>query len=151
MQYVTVDDRLASILVQRATGHENLEAYGTSPIIHSVFHDSVENQALKMQQGSCLVRFFVEHAVKISVEVQEKISGAAAAENNASAFHVHPASPSGPVSNSFPLKLFQLNHGNAIFIDHNCDGSHARTSHSDRQFGAAIHLTRAVAVMRTNC
>ena len=78
MQYVTVDDRLASILVQRATGHENLEAYGTSPIIHSVFHDSVENQALKMQQGSCLVRFFVEHAVKISVEVQEKISGAAA-------------------------------------------------------------------------
>ena len=60
-------------------------------------------------------------------------------------------SPSGPVSNSLPLKLFQLNDSNAIFIDHNCDGSHARTSHSDRQFGAAIHLTRAVAVMRTNC
>ncbi len=52
------------------------------------------------------------------------------AENNASAFHVHPASPSGPVSNSFPLKLFQLNHSNAIFIDHNCDdlqASHSRT------------------------
>ena len=39
-------------------------------------------------------------------------------------------SPSGPVSNSLPLKLFQLNDSNAIFIDHNCDGSHARTSHS---------------------
>jgi len=79
VQHVTVDDSPASILVQRATGRENLEAYGnSSPITHSVFHDSVENQALKMQQGSCLVRFFVEHAVKISVEVQEKISGAAA-------------------------------------------------------------------------
>src|SRR5437016_10939329 len=39
-------------------------------------------------------------------------------------------SPSGPVSNSLPLKLFQLNDSNAIFIDHNCNGSHARTSHS---------------------
>src|SRR5439155_21310820 len=46
-------------------------------------------------------------------------------------FHVHyPASTSGPVSNSLPLRLFQLNDSNAIFIDHNCDGSHARTSHS---------------------
>jgi len=34
----------ASILVQTATGRENLEAYGNSiPIIHSVFHNSVEN------------------------------------------------------------------------------------------------------------
>src|SRR5438132_9076659 len=34
----------ASILIQTATGRENLEAYGNSiPIIHSVFHNSVEN------------------------------------------------------------------------------------------------------------
>jgi hypothetical protein len=73
-QHVTVDDRPAPILMQRATGREELETYGnSSPIIHSVFHNSVENQALKMPQGSCLVQLSVENAVEISVEVQKRL------------------------------------------------------------------------------
>ena len=33
----------APVVVQRATGHERIETYGnSSPIIHSVFHNSVE-------------------------------------------------------------------------------------------------------------
>src|SRR5437870_7374087 len=33
------------VVVQRATGHERIETYvNSSPIIHSVFHNSVENQ-----------------------------------------------------------------------------------------------------------
>ncbi len=36
-------DRDAPVVVQRATGHENLETYGnSSPIIHRVSHNSVE-------------------------------------------------------------------------------------------------------------
>jgi hypothetical protein len=47
-QHVTVDDRPAPVLMQRATAREELEAYGnSSPIMHSVFHNSVENQALE--------------------------------------------------------------------------------------------------------
>ncbi len=35
----------APVVVQRATGHERIETYGDScPIIHSVIHNSVENQ-----------------------------------------------------------------------------------------------------------
>src|SRR5207302_11258529 len=35
----------APVVVQRATGHERIETYrNSSPIIHSVFHNSVENQ-----------------------------------------------------------------------------------------------------------
>jgi len=35
----------APVVVQRATGRETIETYGnSSPIIHSVFHNSVENQ-----------------------------------------------------------------------------------------------------------
>jgi hypothetical protein len=47
-QHVTVDDRPAPILMQRATWRENLETCGNSiSIIHSVSHNSVENQALE--------------------------------------------------------------------------------------------------------
>src|SRR5207248_4112974 len=46
------------MLVQTATGHEGLETYGNSiPIIHSVFHNSVENQAPKMPQALVLCNF----------------------------------------------------------------------------------------------
>ena len=63
----------ASILVQTAIGHEGLETYGNSiPIIHSVFHISVENQAEKCQKGRVLWNFSSKNAVEISVEVQEK-------------------------------------------------------------------------------
>jgi stringent starvation protein B len=45
---VTVDDRTAPFLMQRATEREELETYGDSrPIIHNVSHNSVENQALE--------------------------------------------------------------------------------------------------------
>src|SRR5205823_4969371 len=64
------------MLVQTATGHEGLETYGNSiPIIHSVFHNSVENQAPKMPQALVLCNFPSRNAVDISVEVQEKIRG----------------------------------------------------------------------------
>jgi len=64
----------APVVVQRATGHERIETYGnSSPIIHSVFHNSVENQAPKMPQALVLCNFPSRNAVDISVEVQEKI------------------------------------------------------------------------------
>jgi hypothetical protein len=62
--------------MQRATEREELETYGdSSPIIHSVSHNSVENQALKMPQGSCLVQLSVQNAVEIPVEGQENHRG----------------------------------------------------------------------------
>jgi len=81
----------APILVQTATGHEGLETCGNSiPIIHSVFHNSVENQAPKMPQALVLCNFPSRNAVDISVEVQEKIKGLlrGLAENGANTFHV---------------------------------------------------------------
>ena len=84
----------APVVVQRATGHERIETYGnSSPIIHSVFHNSVENQAPKMPQALVLCNFPSRNAVDISVEVQEKIRGLlrGLAENSANTFHVPPS------------------------------------------------------------
>src|SRR5438876_5168064 len=48
----------APVVVQRATGRERIETYGNSgPIIHSVFHNSVENQgAQNASNGTLLSR-----------------------------------------------------------------------------------------------
>ena len=96
----------APILVQTATGHEVLETYGNSiPITHSVFHNSVENQATENAARGLIFATFRQDAVEISVEVQEKITGLlrGLAENSAYTFHVSQANVLKGSANKIPL------------------------------------------------